>query len=296
MAEKYTLFHVEGGLGKNVAATAVAQCIKNNHQNRKLIVVCSYPEVFMHNPCVHEVYRIGNHPYFYDKYIAGKDTLIFKHEPYFTHDHIYKKKSLIENWCEMYGLKYNKEMPELFISQRIRDLIKNKYARQKPIMIIHSNGGLFQGQPTPYSWCRDMPRNLVQQVADVYANKYHIYQVCRHEANIVNGVEAILEPMSNLELFSILLLSKKRLLIDSCLQHAAVALPNLPSTVLWIGSPKDVFGYDMHTNIQANPPKNPAKLIDSYLFDYNFNGVIHEYPYMEGEEMFDKEEIIKSLE
>ena len=39
----YSIFIVEGGLGKNVAATAVARCIKNNFPDRELIVVCSYP-------------------------------------------------------------------------------------------------------------------------------------------------------------------------------------------------------------------------------------------------------------
>ena len=31
MEKKYSIFHLEGGLGKHVAATAVAQCIKNNY-------------------------------------------------------------------------------------------------------------------------------------------------------------------------------------------------------------------------------------------------------------------------
>ena len=65
---KYSVFHVEGGLGKNIAATAVARCIKNNFPDRDLIVVCSYPEVFLHNPIVEKVYALGNTPYFYKDY------------------------------------------------------------------------------------------------------------------------------------------------------------------------------------------------------------------------------------
>ena len=30
--EKYVIFHIEGGLGKHIAATAVAKTIKNNYQ------------------------------------------------------------------------------------------------------------------------------------------------------------------------------------------------------------------------------------------------------------------------
>ena len=40
----YSIFHLEGGLGKHIEATAVAKCIKNNHPQRKLIVICAYPE------------------------------------------------------------------------------------------------------------------------------------------------------------------------------------------------------------------------------------------------------------
>ena len=45
MNEKYLVFHVEGGLGKNVASTAVVTHLKKKYNDRKIIVVCSYPEV-----------------------------------------------------------------------------------------------------------------------------------------------------------------------------------------------------------------------------------------------------------
>ena len=104
---KYSIFHLEGGLGKHVAATAVAKAIKNNHPDRELIVVCAWPEVFITLPFVDRVYRIGNTPYFYKDYIQDKDSLIFKHEPYFTTDHVHKRKSLIQNWIELYGMEFN---------------------------------------------------------------------------------------------------------------------------------------------------------------------------------------------
>ena len=73
MEKKYSIFHIEGGLGKHVLATAVARCIKNNHPERELIVVCAYPEVYLNLDFVGRVYRLGNTPYFYDDYINEKD-------------------------------------------------------------------------------------------------------------------------------------------------------------------------------------------------------------------------------
>jgi hypothetical protein len=82
------------------------------------------------------------------------------------------------------------------------------------------------------------------------------------------------------------------LLIDSCLQHAAAAL-GLQSTVLWVGTSPKVFGYNMHHNIVAQLP-NTVKLPDSYLFDYNFNGMVHECPLFDTN-IFDINEIIETL-
>ena len=57
-------------------------------------------------------------------------------------------------------------------------------------------------------------------------------------------------PLDNLQLFSILAQSQKRVLNDSCLQHAAAAF-KLKSTVLWIGTSPSVFGYRLHDNIES---------------------------------------------
>ena len=289
MEEKYSLFHIEGGLGKHVCATAVAECIKNNHPDRKLVVVCAYPEIYLNLPFVDRVYRIGNTPYFYDDFIDGKDTLIFKHEPYFTEDHIHKRMGLIQNWCKLFNLKYNGEQPQLKFNIRQKQTGFNKWKRDKPILVIQTNGGPLNDQPYPYSWTRDIPFSVAQSLVNYYSKDYHVIQICRNKLNEVEGAEVITDPMSNMELFSLLFISQKRILIDSCLQHAAAAL-NVPSTVLWVGTSPIVFGYDIHSNIIAKLPNN-TKLPDSYLFDYNFNGAIHECP-MDDENIFDLDEII----
>ena len=86
----------------------------------------------------------------------------------------------------------------------------------------------------------------------------------------------------------------KGVLIDSSLQHAASAF-NLPSTVLWVGTSPKVFGYNIHANIEAKLPTKYSKLMDSYLFDYSFEGKHYECPFIEGIEIFDKGLVYKSL-
>jgi hypothetical protein len=289
MEKKYSIFHIEGGLGKHVSATAVAKCIKNNYPDRELIVVCAYPEIFLNLEFIDRVYRIGNTPYFYDDFINEKDSKIFKHEPYFTDEHIHKKLPLIENWCKLFNLNYSGESPEIVFNVRQQQIGFNKWKRDKPIMVIQTNGGPLNEQPHPYSWTRDIPYEIASHLVKFYSSQYHIIQICRNEKNAIDGCEVITEQMSNMELFSLLSMSEKRILIDSCLQHASTAM-GIPSTVLWVGTSPITFGYDIHKNIIANLP-NTVKLPDSYLFDYNFNGLTHECPLIDTN-IFDIDEII----
>tara|TARA_R110001599_G_scaffold75912_2_gene207918 strand:- start:8786 stop:9670 length:885 start_codon:yes stop_codon:yes gene_type:complete len=291
---KYSIFHLEGGLGKHVAATAVAKAIKNNYPDRELIVVCAWPEVFLNLPFIDRVYRIGNTPYFYKDYIQEKDSLIFKHEPYFTTDHVHKRKSLIQNWIELYGMEFNGELPELKFNYRQEQFGFNKWKRDAPVLVMHTNGGPLKDQPFPYSWTRDMPPYITQALVEQFKSKYHIIQVCRDESQAIAGVhEVVHQPMSNMELFYLMQMSNARILIDSSLQHAAAAM-GMKSTVLWIGTSPTVFGYDGHDNIIADLGEE-TNLPDSYLFDYNFNGALHECPMIDTSKMFNLEEITSTI-
>ena len=293
---KYSIFHVQGGFGKHIASTAVAKCIKNNYPDRDLIVTAVYPEIFQNLPYVDRVYQLGNLSYFYQTYVEDVDSLIFHNEPYFTTDHIHKRLPLVQTWSKMYGLEYKGEMPDIKFNPLQKKIAKDFWtgrAGGKPIMVLQTNGGLYQEQ-RPYLWARDMPVKLAQKIVDHFSDDYHIFQVKKPSSETLDGVETVHDPMTNMELVSVLLNSDKRILIDSCLQHAAAAL-ELPSIVLWNGTSPKVFGWDMHTNIKAETPPD-FKLPGSYLFDFDFTGVEAEYPYVdEDEEIFNFDEIVEAV-
>ena len=296
---KYSIFHVQGGIGKHVAATAIAQAIKNNHPDRKLIVVCAYAEIFNNLSFVDRVYTIGATSYFYQNYIQGKDSIIFHHEPYYTTDHIHKKLPLIQNWCKLYGLEYNNEQPVIKFNKLQYDLSRKFWVKgSKPIMVIHTNGGMMTTDAKPYAWTRDMPEKLAQDLVDNYKKDYTIYQITKINSPKLKGANHIFasqqQTLSLMEYFSILLHSDKRILIDSSLQHAAAAT-NKPSTVLWNGTSPTVFGYDIHTNITTKIPYD-FKLPGSYLFDFDFNGNEVEYPFTDDQELFNIDDIIASVD
>ena len=292
--KKYAIFNVQGGIGKHIAATAVAKCIKNNFPDRELIVVCAWPSPFINLDFVDRVYKEGMTPYFYQDYVLGKDSLLFKHEPYFTTDHIHGNKSLIENWCGLYGLEYNGEKPQLVFNLREKQLTNLLWQSDKPILLLQSSGGVYNQQDGPlYKWTRDMPIDMTNKIVEEFKENYNVFQVVKANGLVAEGAIPVANEHSVMELMTILMRSEKRLFIDSCLQHGAAAL-DLPSTVMWIGTNPKVFGYDMHDNIVANQLPE-FKLPDSFIFNYNFEGITHECPYKTEEEMFDVDEIISSV-
>lgn len=298
--EKYVILHIEGGLGKHIAGTAVVRGIKANYPDRKLILVCAWPEPFLFNPFVDRVYRLGNTPYFYDDFIKDKDVLVFKNDPYNVTAHIQQKQHVIQSWFQTFGLKYSGEMPELFTSYRIVEMTIDKWRRDKPIMVMQTNGGPYNNQndynpANIRSWSRDIPRPIAEKLVNHYKDQYHIFQICKNKANAIPETEPIIDPTYNLELMTILRLSAKRLLIDSCMQHAAAAF-RLPSTVLWNGTRKEVFGYDIHDNILPNVDWMPGfKNPGAYLYDFELWGDPLQCPF-DTNDIYDVEQIFKSID
>jgi hypothetical protein len=295
--EKYVVFHVEGGLGKNVASTAVIPAIKKKYKDRKLVVLASWPEIYLNNPHIHRVYRLGTSPYFWDDYINKKDSIFLRREPYFETGHIMQKDSLIKTWHQMYDLEYSgKELPQIYMNM-MQSAYSQMWRREKPVMVLHTNGGPIMDNQPVYSWSRDIPFHLATEIVNKFGNQYHIIQVCKHDNQRIQSplVEHVVRQMSNYELFTLLHVSAKRVLIDSCLQHAAAAF-NLPSTVLWVGTRPNIFGYDVHNNIVANKPADNLKLPDSVYFDFQLGGLYHECPYTNFEEIFDTKKVLDEIE
>jgi ADP-heptose:LPS heptosyltransferase len=295
---KYCIFQVNGGLGKHIASTAVAQVIKKAYPDRELICVVAWPELWANLPFVHRVFPIGNTQYFYEEYIEGKDSLIFANEPYFTTTHVNKTHPLVESWCKMYNLEYQGELPVIKINPEQRKTVRNFYEPRfegKPMLLIQTNGGLFTNE-RPFCWSRDMPIEIATKVAQHFKKSHFVMQVTRPTSPRIPDVFVRHEQLSNTELVSLIDLSDKRLLIDSSLQHAAIAF-NKPSTVLWNATSSVIFGHDLHDNIQAKE-KPQKSLPGSYLFDYQFDANENEFPYEDDDlkDLYSIDQIIDSLE
>ena len=279
--DKYVIFNPEGGLGKIIASTAVVRSIEKKYPDHKIIVLTPWAEIFLNNPRVYRVFKSGNTPYFYKDYLEGRESIVLKGEPYFNTQHLYSKQHLIKSWCELHDLPFDGNVtPELYYNVAEKAHYANNIVSDKPILLMQTNGGPYE-DGKQYSWTRDIPQTQSQILVNELSKQYKIFHVCRKNAPQLQGVERIDEVGNKRTFLSLLFKSQKRLLIDSCLQHAAAAF-NLPSTVCWVGTSPDVFGYDIHTNIVPNKDKvteTGGKMIDSLFFDHDFNGPEHEYPF-----------------
>jgi hypothetical protein len=285
------IFQIDGGLGKSIMATAILKVIKKQYKKSNIIVVTAYPDVFIGNPNVNKVLHQQQAVGLYKNYIQNKDAKVFITDPYSTSDFITESNHLLKIWCDIYGLTYNGELPEIFLSKGEKEYFAPFYKLDKPIMAIQPNGGAI-GQPLKYSWTRDLPATVVNEVVSQYKNDYAILHIKREDQLTYENTMGALDNWRSIAIM--LTLSSKRLLIDSSSMHIATAL-NLPSVVGWVGTNPKVFGYDMHTNIIAN---QTTKEINSESNSYTKHLLyedISTLPYNNFGEIFDTQSIIKAL-
>jgi hypothetical protein len=285
------IFQCDGGLGKSIMATAILKVIKKEYKKSNIIVVTGYPDVFIGNPNVNKVLHQSQAVGFYKSYIQNKETKVFISDPYMTSDFITESGHLLKIWCDMYGLKYNGELPEIFLSKAEKDYFAPFYKLDKPIMAIQPNGGAV-GQHLKYSWTRDLPASTVNEVISQFKNDYAILHIKRDDQLIYENTIGALDGWRSIAIM--LSLSTKRLLIDSSSMHICTAL-NLPSVVGWIGTNPKVFGYDLHSNIVANEPTKEINVESNSYQKHLLFEDISTFPYNDFSEVFNVDEIISKL-
>ena len=273
----FCILEIVGGLGKNILATAVISAIKKKYPDHKIIVVSAWEAPLFYNSEVERVYTFGQTPYFYSDYIF-EDTKIFKIDPYSTEDHILKRKHLIKTWLDLYNIPYDGEMPKIYLNPREIELVTDKIKPNsgKPLLLMHTHGGVVGSQYSKKSWARDIPIEIAQKLVNYFSKSYRILHLRLPDQPELQNVEMLDLPQR--ELFVVITLAKKRILIDSFVQHAAAAF-NLPSTVCWIANDPKVWGYEMHDNIEPNQEKKYEFKKYAYLEEYELSGQIQEFPY-----------------
>ena len=269
---KTIILIVNGGIGKHIAATAVIKNIVKKFQDRKLIVLGHYPEVFLNNPNVYRAYKSNSLQYFYEDFIKDKDVILLSQEVYESTEYVVGNKHLIQAWSECLNLNYEEKNPDIFLNHAEILNAKSKYLKDKPILVMQANGG---SENQNYAWARDLPPFLAQEIINDLKDKYHIYVIKKPKQLNFKNAESL--SFNNIrEAMALLCISEKRLLIDSFLQHAAAALDK-PSVVCWVSTKPEKLGYNIHKNIVPLDSANRfSHMLDSVFFEKDFVAVEHQ--------------------
>mgnify|MGYP003150162554 CR=1 FL=1 len=287
------IFHIDGGLGKHIMSTAILKVIYKKFPESKIDVVCSYPDVFKHNPLVNSVSLNGQHGAFYETHIKDNknEVKLFYTDPYTHSDFILEQDHLYNIWAKQWGLEYDGETPQIYLTESEIEYFKPFYKTPKPILAIQPNGGP-PNLGYNYSWTRDIPEPIMLKIIEEFKNQYSIVHIKRDDQKTYPDT---LHALDNFRSIAILLqLSSKRLLIDSFTQHLSAAY-SLPSTVCWITTKPECYGYEMHDNILANEFTLPIHFPNNLYQPFNLAQDITSCPYKNLNEVFDVDKIINSI-
>lgn len=286
--EKYVIFHIDGGIGKNIMATAVVRAIQKTFPDFKIIVVASHEDFWINNPRVHRVYKQGTLQYFYRDYIRDNEVVVLLHDPYRDHEYMMQDTHLVEVWCNMFGLQMDGVNPEIYYTPREIQEIEMNFPIKENYVMIQPHGGANPNMQ--YSWTRDIPlENTVETINYFNSQGYKVYQIKNDKQPLAPGAIELNMPIRTVAY--LLTHAKHRILIDSFAQHVAAAL-NLPSTVIWIANSPTVFGYSMHKNIKCSLPYKFDSDKYSYLLRFDATaGNVFEFPY-DRTKLFDTEDIL----
>ena len=292
---KYIIFDIKGGIGKNIAATAVVAATKKQYPDYEIVILTPWEEVWFHNTNVYRVFKPENLAYFYQDYIQkAEDVKIFSHDPYHHTSHILEEKHLIETWCDLFQIQYNGEQPEIFLTPKEIDLGKELLSpSEQPILLLQTSGGADEYPFGKESWSRDIQKDVVEPVITHYVHLgWRVLHVRFENQQGFHNTEPIITDLRTV--FSIFLLSNNRLLMDSFGQHLAAAFKQ-PSVVCWIGNNPKVYGYDIHKNITTNAKLDDEFLKYSVFNKFDITGIPSQFPY-ESYQLFDPKKVVQAMD
>jgi hypothetical protein len=277
---EFLVFNVSGGIGKNIMATAVVRSIKKAYPDKKIVVMCGCPEIFMKNPNVYRIYGMQAPVYFYDDFIKNRKSAFLNVEPYQHFDYVYKRRHLVEVWCEMLGVDCDSIYPEIFLTKAEHDLAQYHLKCYGRTMVLCQ----FEGGKVPEGkddksriasrnamFRRSLPEKVQTEVVDalnvmgfkvgcVVAGNTYITGCCERIEYPLRAVIALLPYVAGV------------IAIDSFIQHACACFKK-QALVLWSGTSPVVLGYDCHNNIRREVCETPeCHRPNSFFYDFEPNG------------------------
>ena len=288
--QRLLILHVRGGMGRNVAGTAVARQIKAQYPDCVLHVVASFPDVFVGLPFVDRVYPFTQNPLpdFYDNH---RNFDVLDAEPYIDLQYRMGNQHLVDTWCRRLSLNLPDDRRgtlTLYEGSEVewaKRSIQSMNLGKTPVVAFQPFGG------TPFSdanqagdvmrpkQVRDLPVETANQIAaKLNAAGIAVVQISLPTEPQLQSTLKIQLPQGQVMqprlLFALLQQVQGLVGIDSFAQHAWAALKREGAVVLWGATNPTNLGYSGNTNLSrksacSTPHCNRP---DSYMGDCMGNG------------------------
>ncbi len=245
----YLLFECLGDREKNILGTVIVGLLAKKYPARNIIVVSNTMEVWLHNPLIYRVFPHGGTPYFYEDYIEGKDTIVFRQDPFKTSDFIHQDTHILTLWAELCGVTYTNEKPELYFTQREKEIITKLTSRDKPVVIFNPYEVSLK-DAFPRQWARNIPAQIAMQIAnEIHAHGFHPIMPATPDTPNIPGIEKI--NLSGRLALALPITAAGIISSHSYLIHIG-RMYSTPTAVVWGANTPKVYGYEHQTNFEPD--------------------------------------------
>ena len=244
---KPNLHFVSGGLGKNIAFTAILKKLHEKFKN-KICISSPWPLVFNQHPSVakqtpHSASILNDLSFIYYK----KYKNIFYHEPY-NSNFLKGEQHIIDSYAEYYEINDYEKLPDFYINLNLEKKLKQDIIKLNKFILVQFNGSNeFSGRDYAYG----------QEVISQLRKKFPFVSIVNFGLNEQNNLIGCTRmPNESYEAFMIYAKYCSTFIsIDSSLMHMCSNKSfNKKGICLWgISSPKQ-FGYEKNINLLSNYP------------------------------------------
>jgi len=313
---KKIVFKVTGGLGRNIAALAVARQIIATNAGCTLHVMASYPDVFVGVAGIEKVYPFpAQNTVMPDWFENHRDFDVLEAEPYVDLGYRNGEQHLVDVWCRRLGIG----LPDRkFGDLSLHDGSEREWARR-------NLAGLFQASPRPkliafQPWggtsfydagaamdptrpkqARDLPFEIAQTIVNKLRERgFVVLQMSlpteRQLQNVIPIPVAQGQVINPRYLFALLELCDGLVTIDSFSAHAWVALEKKNAVVLWGATNPTNLGYSCNNNISKDACKTPhCNRPETHMLDVLGNGQPWRCPHKDACMNHDPEQVAQAV-
>lgn len=248
---------VEGGIGKQVAFTAIINKLRQRDKS-KIRVYSPYYPCFMNNPDV-DLVLDSNSLSSHDPRILESDNIIY-FEPYKTN---FSKGDmhLIQSFCELTGVEYSKSMrPKIYTSSLKEEVAKWKEKNNiKKFILLQFTGGQSplnnSSEYVSMNFDKNYPMYFANYITETLKKKHpDIALLDCTLPNEPSPVESIKCDIAWPAVHELMKEAEGWIGIDSCVNHFS-ASTGIPGVVVWGNTRWTQFGYTHNKNLTFHQKK-----------------------------------------